>query len=94
MLQKRRSPHKEVPVQTQQDLHDNVTENESELLKIEKQIEVEARRNQLEVRNISISKEYFTLTSWGDMKCDILRMIHMGLSIRINLRFISVDLRC
>jgi hypothetical protein len=64
MLQTRRSPHKEVPVQTQQDLDDKVTENEPELLKIEKQIEVEAQRNQLEVRNILISKEYFTLTSW------------------------------
>jgi hypothetical protein len=56
MLQTRRSPHKEVPVQTQQDLDDKVIKDEPELLKIEKQIEVEARQNRLEVRNISICK--------------------------------------
>jgi hypothetical protein len=46
-----------VSVERQRDLDDNMKENETELLKIEKEFVVKEPRNHLEVRNISVSCE-------------------------------------
>jgi hypothetical protein len=54
-LQTCRSPHNDLSIERQRGLDDKMIENETELLKIEKQIEAKEPRNQLEVRNISIS---------------------------------------
>jgi hypothetical protein len=71
MLQTSGSSHKDLPVKTEQDLHCETSGDihsmrikEIERLKFEKEIEVKALKNLLEVRNISISKVCFTLTSW------------------------------
>jgi hypothetical protein len=41
-----------------------IRENEIERLKAEKEIEVKALKDQMEVRNISLSEEIFTLNTW------------------------------
>jgi hypothetical protein len=70
MLQARRSPHKYVSVQTRvldvEILKEMIMqkEDELELLKSQVEIQIKALRNQVEVRNISVSKYSFTLTSW------------------------------
>jgi hypothetical protein len=56
MLQESKSQHEHVPLQSQEELHDNFVEHETELLNLEEQIEVEAQSNRLEVSNIMISK--------------------------------------
>jgi hypothetical protein len=59
MLQGCKSQHEDVPLQTQQDIGNNLLETETRLTKIELQIEVESLPNQLEVSDIMISKEHF-----------------------------------
>jgi hypothetical protein len=59
MLQASKRQNEDEPLEAQQDFDDNLLQNETELLKLEEQIEVEAQPNQLEVSNIMISKEHF-----------------------------------
>jgi hypothetical protein len=70
MLQTRRIPQNYASVQTQQDLDFKTLkevimkkEQEIELLKTQREAEVKALRNHLDVSNILISKKPLTLTS-------------------------------
>jgi hypothetical protein len=71
MLQTSRCVRTDASVKTPRDLDDKmlkemlmIKDRELEEVKIEKEIEVKILKNQLEVRNISVSKVCFTLTSW------------------------------
>jgi hypothetical protein len=72
MLQESRNPRKNVSVQTQRVLDaETLTEmimqkeQELELLNVQLEFERKALRNPVEVRNISVSKYFSTLTSWN-----------------------------
>jgi dynactin complex subunit len=99
MLQTSRCVRTDESVKTQRNIDNTMLkemlmmkERELEELKIEKEIEVMILKNQLEVRNISVFKVCFNLSSW---KLQILSFcIEYTSDFPSDLNCHPVDLRC